>query len=55
MGMRVMNIPDAHLVRRPFYFLLGVAHAILFWLTVSLLTPFILLGGFFNSRRRLFA
>ena len=28
-------------------------HAIAFWLTVSLLTPFVLLVGLFNDRRRL--
>jgi uncharacterized RDD family membrane protein YckC len=52
-GMRVMNIQMRTWYGAPCYSLLGVAHAILFWLTVSLLTPFILLVGFFNSRRRL--
>ena len=28
-------------------------HAVVFWLTVSLLTPFVLLVGLFNDRRRL--
>jgi len=37
----------------PCYFVLGAVHAIAFWLTVSFLTPFILLVGFFNDRRRL--
>ena len=52
-GMRVMNIQMRTWYGAPSYFLLGVAHAILFWLTVSLLTPFILLVAFFNTRRRL--
>ena len=52
-GMRVMNIQMRTWYGGPSYFLLGIAHAILFWLTVSLLTPFILLVGFFNTRRRL--
>jgi uncharacterized RDD family membrane protein YckC len=52
-GMRVMNIQMRTWYGAPSYFLLGVAHAILFWLTVSLLTPFILLVGFFSTRRRL--
>ena len=52
-GMRVMNIQMHTWYGAPSYFLLGVAHAILFWLTVSLLRPFILLVGFFNGRRRL--
>jgi uncharacterized RDD family membrane protein YckC len=52
-GMRVMNIQMRTWYGAPSYFLLGVTHAILFWLTVSLLTPFILLVGFFSTRRRL--
>jgi uncharacterized RDD family membrane protein YckC len=28
-------------------------HAVVFWISVSVLTPFILLVGFFNMRRRL--
>jgi uncharacterized RDD family membrane protein YckC len=53
LGMRVMNLQMRTWYGEPCYFLLGVAQAILFWLTVSLLTPFILLVGFFNERRRL--
>jgi uncharacterized RDD family membrane protein YckC len=53
LGMRVMDIQMRTWYGAPGYFVLGVAHAILFWLTVSLLTPFILLIGFFNDRRRL--
>ena len=52
-GMRVMSIQMRTWYGAPGYFVLGVAHAILFWLTVSLLTPLILLVGFFNTRRRL--
>ncbi len=52
-GMRVMDLQMRTWYGAPAYFLLGVAHAIVFWLTVSLLTPFILLVGFFNERRRL--
>ena len=33
--------------------MLGAVHAIGFWLTVSLLTPFVLLVGLFNDRKRL--
>jgi uncharacterized RDD family membrane protein YckC len=32
---------------------LGTVHAVVFWISVSVLTPFILLVGFFNARRRL--
>jgi uncharacterized RDD family membrane protein YckC len=28
-------------------------HAVLFWISVSMLTPLVLLTGLFNSRRRL--
>lgn len=52
-GMRVMDLQMRTWYGAPSYFVLGVAHAIVFWLTVSLLTPFILLVGFFNDRRRL--
>ena len=34
-------------------FLLGAVHAIVFWITISALTPLILVVGFFNERRRL--
>ena len=37
----------------PAYFVLGAVHAVAFWLTVSFLTPFVLLVGLFNERRRL--
>jgi uncharacterized RDD family membrane protein YckC len=32
---------------------LGAMHAVLFWISVSMLTPLVLLIGLFNSRRRL--
>jgi uncharacterized RDD family membrane protein YckC len=37
----------------PCYFLLGAVHAIAYWITVSVLTPLVLVVGFFNPRRRL--
>ena len=37
----------------PAYFVLGAVHAIVYWVSVSVLSPFILLVGFFNARRRL--
>jgi uncharacterized RDD family membrane protein YckC len=52
-GMRIMDLQMRTWYGAPCYFLLGAVHAIVFWLTVSLLTPFILLVGFFNERRRL--
>lgn len=52
-GMRVMDIEmRTYHGNRP-YFLLGAVHAILYWISVSALTPFILLVAFFNRRSRL--
>ena len=36
----------------PAYFVLGAVHAIVFWVTVSVLTPLVLLVCLFNERRR---
>jgi uncharacterized RDD family membrane protein YckC len=52
-GMRVMNLEMRTWYGAPCYFVLGAAHAVVFWVTVSLLTPFVLLVGLFNDRRRL--
>jgi uncharacterized RDD family membrane protein YckC len=52
-GMRVMDIEMRTWYGSPAYFVLGAVHAIVFWVTVSALTPFILLFCFFNSRKRL--
>jgi uncharacterized RDD family membrane protein YckC len=52
-GMRMVGIEMRTWYGGPMYFLLGAVHAIAFWLTVSLLTPFVLLVGLFNDRKRL--
>jgi uncharacterized RDD family membrane protein YckC len=52
-GMRVMDLEMRTWYGAPCYFVLGAVHAILFYVTVSALTPFILLVGLFNERRRL--
>jgi uncharacterized RDD family membrane protein YckC len=52
-GMRVMDLQMRTWYGAPCYFVLGCAHAVVFWVTVSVFTPFILLVGFFNERRRL--
>ncbi|HEU4660016.1 MAG TPA: RDD family protein [Pseudolabrys sp.] len=52
-GMRLMNLEMRTWYGAPAYFVLGAVHAIVFWLTVSALTPLILLVCFFNARRRL--
>jgi uncharacterized RDD family membrane protein YckC len=51
-GMRVMDIEMRTWYGSPAYFVLGAVHAIVFWITVSALTPFILLVCLFNQRRR---
>ncbi len=52
-GMRVMDLEMRTWYGAPSYFVLGAVHAIVFWLSVSFLTPFVLLVCFFNGRRRL--
>ena len=52
-GMRVMEIEMRTWYGAPSYFVLGAVHAIVFWISLSVLTPFILLVAFFNARRRL--
>jgi uncharacterized RDD family membrane protein YckC len=51
-GMRVMELEMRTWYGAPAYFVLGAVHAIVYWLTVSYLTPLILLVAFFNDRRR---
>jgi uncharacterized RDD family membrane protein YckC len=52
-GMRVMDLEMRTWYGAPAYFVLGAVHAVIYWVTVSFLTPFILLVAFFNHRRRL--
>lgn len=52
-GMRLVGIQMRTWYGAPAYFVLGAVHAILFWVSVSTLTPFILLVGLLNERRRL--
>jgi uncharacterized RDD family membrane protein YckC len=53
LGMRVMDLQLRTWYGAPSYFVLGAAHAVLFWVSVSFFTPLILLVGLFNGRRRL--
>jgi uncharacterized RDD family membrane protein YckC len=53
LGMRVMDLELRTWYGAPCYFVLGAMHAVLFWISISFLTPFILLVGLFNGRRRL--
>jgi uncharacterized RDD family membrane protein YckC len=52
-GMRTMDIEMRTWYGAPAYFVLGAVHAIVYWVTVSFLTPFIVLVALFNHRRRL--
>jgi len=51
-GMRVMDLEMRTWYGTPAYFVLGAVHAVVFWITVSTLTPLVLLVCFFNHRRR---
>ena len=52
-GMRVMDLELRTWYGAPGYFLLGAMHAVLFYVSISVLSPFVLLIGPFNARRRL--
>ena len=53
MGMRVMDLEVRTWYGAPGYFVLGACHAVLYWVSMSFLTPLVLLVGLFNGRRRL--
>ncbi len=53
LGMRAMEIEMRTWYGAPAYFVLGAVHVIIYWVSVSVLTPLVLLVGFFNPRRRL--
>src|SRR4051794_20232266 len=48
LGMRAMNLELRSWSGAPGYFVLGAAHAVLFWVSVSFFTPLIVLAGLFN-------
>ncbi|HZR73343.1 RDD family protein [Bradyrhizobium sp.] len=52
-GMRVMDLELRTWYGAPGYFVLGAMHAVLFWVSVSFLSPLVVLVGLFNGRRRL--
>ena len=52
-GMRVMDLELRTWYGAPGYFVLGAMHAVLFWVSISFLSPLVLLIGLFNGRRRL--
>ena len=52
-GMRLMDLEMRTWYGAPSYFVLGAMHAVLFWVSVSFLSPLVVLVGLFNGRRRL--
>ena len=53
LGMRLMDLELRTWYGAPGYFVLGAGHAVLFCVSVSFLTPLIVLVGLFNGRRQL--
>lgn len=53
LGMRAMDLEMRTWYGAPAYFVLGAVHGVVYWISVSTLTPLILLVGLFNDRRRL--
>ena len=53
LGMRMMDLEMRTWYGASGYFALGAMHAVLFWVSVSFLTPLVVLVGLFNGRRRL--
>jgi uncharacterized RDD family membrane protein YckC len=51
-GMRAMDIEMRTWYGSPAYFVLGAVHAVVFWITVSVFTPLVLIVCLFNDRRR---
>jgi len=52
-GMRVMEIEMRTWYGAPCYFVLGAVHAVAFYISFTVLTPFVLLVCLFNQRHRL--
>ena len=52
-GMRMMDLELRTWYGSPGYFVLGATHAVLFWVSISFLSPLVLLVGLFSGRRRL--
>jgi len=53
LGMRAMELEMRTWYGAPCYFVLGAVHAIVYWVSVSVLSPLVLVVGFFNPRKRL--
>ena len=53
MGMRAMDLEVRTWYCAPGYFVLGACHAVLYWVSISFLTPLVMLVGLLDGRRRL--
>jgi uncharacterized RDD family membrane protein YckC len=53
LGMREMDLELRTWYGAPGYFVLGAMHAVLFWVSITFLSPLVVLVGLFNGRRRL--
>jgi uncharacterized RDD family membrane protein YckC len=53
LGMRAMDLEVRTWYGASCYFVLGAVHAIVYWVSVSVLSPLILIVGLFNPRKRL--
>ncbi len=53
LGMRAMGLEMRTWYGAPMYSLLGAVHAVAYWLSMSIFTPFIVLVALFNGRRRM--
>ena len=51
--MRVMDLEMRTWYGAPAYFVLGAVHAVGYWVSVSFLTPLVLLVALVNDRKRL--
>jgi uncharacterized RDD family membrane protein YckC len=52
-GMRMMDLEIRTWYGAPCYFVLGAVHGAFYWLSVTILSPLILLVGLFTGRRQL--
>jgi uncharacterized RDD family membrane protein YckC len=52
-GMQMVDLEVRTWYGAPCYFLLGAVHALVFWVSISALTPLVLVVGLLNERHRL--
>jgi uncharacterized RDD family membrane protein YckC len=52
-GMRLMGIEVRTVNGEPMYYGLALLHAVLFWISVAILTPLVLVVALFTARKQL--